>query len=121
MPVTYRAGRIEDSQSVFQVFVKAIVDYGTHMCVMAITGGSNPEVLESLWKRRTHAKSLLAEKGDDFGAETPLINTKAIQYFIERRYQIDSFSAIFMSNRPLVSSRIICVSALSFFFNTLIL
>ncbi len=47
-----------------------------------------------------HAESLMAEKGKDFGAEAPLINTKAIQYFIERRYQIDSFSAIFMSNVP---------------------
>ncbi len=47
-----------------------------------------------------HAESLMAEKGEDFGAETPLINTKAVQYFIERKYQIDSFSPIFMSNVP---------------------
>jgi hypothetical protein len=47
-----------------------------------------------------HAESLRAEEGGEFGAETPLINTKAIQYFIERKYQIDSFSAIFMSNVP---------------------
>jgi len=47
-----------------------------------------------------HAESLMAEKGEEFGAETPLINTKAVQYFIERKYQIDSFSAIFMSNVP---------------------
>lgn len=47
-----------------------------------------------------HAESLMAEKGEDFGAETPLINTKAIQYFLERKYQIDSFSPIFMSNLP---------------------
>jgi hypothetical protein len=47
-----------------------------------------------------HAESLMAERGEDFGAETPLINQKAIQYFIDRKYQIDSFSAIFMSNEP---------------------
>jgi GNAT superfamily N-acetyltransferase len=47
-----------------------------------------------------HAESHLAEKGKDFGAEAPLVNEKAIQYFIERKYQIDSFSAIFMSNVP---------------------
>ena len=47
-----------------------------------------------------HAESLMAEKGEDFGAETPLINAKAIQYFLERKYQIDSFSAILMSNVP---------------------
>ena len=47
-----------------------------------------------------HAESLMAERAADFGVQTPLINTKAIQYFIERKYQIDSFSAIFMSNVP---------------------
>jgi GNAT superfamily N-acetyltransferase len=47
-----------------------------------------------------HAESLMAERGANFGAETPLINTKAVQYFVERKYQIDSFSAIFMSNVP---------------------
>ncbi len=283
MTITYRTGRFEDSHSVFQVFVKAIMDYSTRMGVMAITGGNDPEVLESLWQRRrsmfeflantaaqfwvaerdgeiigyarstehdghqelteffvlpsqqsagvgsellsrafpktdarhrtiiatlderalyrymksgvygrflfkhfyrkaekvevktdltiepihldahmddinridksiinharesihrwvvtardgfvykrneeivgygyvgsssgpfavlddndfpavlAHAESLMAESGEDFGAETPLINTKAIQYFLERKYQIDSFSVIFMSNVP---------------------
>lgn len=47
-----------------------------------------------------HAESLMAERGADFGAETSLSNEKAIRYFIDRRYQIDSFSAIFMSNVP---------------------
>jgi GNAT superfamily N-acetyltransferase len=47
-----------------------------------------------------HAESLMAKIGANFGVETPLINTKAIQYFVERKYQIDSFSAIFMSNVP---------------------
>lgn len=45
-----------------------------------------------------HAESLMAEQGKDFGAVTPLLNEKAVQYFIERKYQIDSFSTIFMSN-----------------------
>jgi len=35
-----------------------------------------------------------------FGAKAPLMNQKAIQYFVERKYQIDSFSTIFMSNEP---------------------
>jgi GNAT superfamily N-acetyltransferase len=47
-----------------------------------------------------HAESLTAKKGEEFGAVAPLINTKAIQYFVEHKYQIDSFSAIFMSNIP---------------------
>jgi len=47
-----------------------------------------------------HAESLMAETGGDFGAEVPLINRKAIQYFMERKYQIDAFTALFMSNEP---------------------
>lgn len=45
-----------------------------------------------------HAESLMAEQGKDFGAEAPLLNEKAVQYFVHRKYEIDSFSAIFMSN-----------------------
>ena len=47
-----------------------------------------------------HAESLAAEKGEEFGAETPLINKKAIEYFTERKYQIDPFTVLFMSNEP---------------------
>lgn len=47
-----------------------------------------------------HAESLVAEKGGEFSVETPLINKKAIQYFLDRKYQIDSFTALFMSNVP---------------------
>jgi len=47
-----------------------------------------------------HAESLLAEKGDEFGAETPFINRGAIRYFVAHKYQIDSFTVLFMSNEP---------------------
>jgi hypothetical protein len=47
-----------------------------------------------------YAESLLAERGEDFGVETPLINRKAIEYLMERKYQIDSFTVLFMSNEP---------------------
>jgi GNAT superfamily N-acetyltransferase len=47
-----------------------------------------------------HAESLTAEKGEEFGAAVPLINKKAIEYFIEHKYKIDTFSALFMSNVP---------------------
>ena len=47
-----------------------------------------------------HAESLMAEKGGEFGAEVPLINKKAIQYFMDRKYVIDSFTVLFMSNEP---------------------
>ena len=66
MTITYRAGRIEDSQSVFQVFVKAIMDYSTRMGVMAITGGNDPEVLESLWQKRRSMFEFLAQTASQF-------------------------------------------------------
>ncbi|HCR70441.1 MAG TPA: hypothetical protein DIW23_03275 [Anaerolineae bacterium] len=47
-----------------------------------------------------HAESWVAETGGEFGVSTPLINNKAIEYFIERKYEIDSFSAILLSNKP---------------------
>ena len=47
-----------------------------------------------------YAESLLAERGEEFGVETPLINRKAIEYLMERKYQIDSFTVLFMSNEP---------------------
>ncbi len=47
-----------------------------------------------------HAESTMAEQGEEFGVETPLINRKAIQYFTERKYRIDSFTTLFMSNEP---------------------
>lgn len=47
-----------------------------------------------------HAESTMAEQGEEFGVETPLVNRKAIQYFTERKYRIDSFTTLFMSNEP---------------------
>ena len=47
-----------------------------------------------------HAESIMADRDDEFGVETPLINRKAIQYFIERKYQMDAFTVLFMSNEP---------------------
>jgi hypothetical protein len=47
-----------------------------------------------------HAESLMAEKGEEFGAETPFVNKGAIQYFLDHKYKIDSFTVLFMSNEP---------------------
>lgn len=66
MTITYRQGRIEDSQSVFQVFVKTIIDYSARMGVMAITGGNDPDVLESLWQRRKSMFEFLANTAAQF-------------------------------------------------------
>jgi GNAT superfamily N-acetyltransferase len=66
MPITYRKGTIGDSYSVFQVFVRSIMDYGERMNVMAITGGNDPEVLASLWKKRRPMFDYLAESAAQF-------------------------------------------------------
>jgi hypothetical protein len=66
MAIAYREGRIEDSNSVFQLFVKAIMDYSTRMGVMAITGGNDPEVLESLWQKRRSMFEFLAKTAAQF-------------------------------------------------------
>src|SRR6266511_2718166 len=52
LSLIYRKGTLEDSHAVFQVFVRTIMDYSERMNVMAITGGNDPQVLESLWKLR---------------------------------------------------------------------
>ena len=66
MTITYRKGRLEDSQSVFQVFVKAIMDYSKRMGVIAITGGDDPAILESLWQRRRSMFEFLAQDAAQF-------------------------------------------------------
>ena len=47
-----------------------------------------------------HAESTVAESGSDFGVETPMINRAALRYFLERKYKMDSFTVLFMSNEP---------------------
>ncbi len=47
-----------------------------------------------------HAESLMAEKGEEFGVSVPLVNKKAVDHLVARKYKIDSFSAILMSNVP---------------------
>jgi GNAT superfamily N-acetyltransferase len=66
LTITYRAGTVEDSHSVFRVFVQTIMDYGARMNVMAITGGDNTEVLESLWKKRKSMFEYLATAAAQF-------------------------------------------------------
>ena len=47
-----------------------------------------------------HAESVAAEQGKEIGVETPLINKKAIEYFLERKYKLEPFTTLFMSNEP---------------------
>lgn len=47
-----------------------------------------------------HAESRMAEQGEEFGVSVPLVNRKAIDFLTARKYKIDSFSALLMSNVP---------------------
>lgn len=47
-----------------------------------------------------HAESTVAETGEEFGVETPMINRVALRYFLERKYKMDAFTVLFMSNEP---------------------
>lgn len=60
MTISYRIGTIEDSHAVFQVFTQALMDLSERMNVMAITGGNDPQVLQSLWERRKSMFEFLA-------------------------------------------------------------
>jgi len=58
-----------------------------------------------------HAESFMAERGEEFGLETPLSNRQAIKYFAERRCRMGSFTVLFMSNQPFGRSENYFVSA----------
>jgi len=48
----------------------------------------------------SHAERFAAGKFKQFGVEIPLTNRAAIDYFLSRRYHMDAFTALFMSDRP---------------------
>lgn len=66
MTITYRQGTVQDSHAVFQIFVRTIMDYSARMNVMAITGGDDPQVQESLWQKRRPMFEFLAKEASQF-------------------------------------------------------
>jgi hypothetical protein len=50
MTIAYRKGTIEETFAVYQVFTQALPDLGERTNVIAITGGNDPVVLQSLWE-----------------------------------------------------------------------
>ena len=66
MTIMYREGTIADSYAVFQVFTQAIIDLGERTNVMAITGGNDPELMQSLWQRRKPMFEFLADTAAHF-------------------------------------------------------
>ncbi|MCA9945148.1 MAG: GNAT family N-acetyltransferase [Anaerolineales bacterium] len=48
-----------------------------------------------------HAESIACTEGmSHFGVEVPMVNETAVTYLLSRNYKIDSFMAMFMSDRP---------------------
>lgn len=66
MPLTFRPAVLADSLTVFQIFKASIMDLSQRLGVMAVTGGTDPALLESLWQRRGSLFEHLAQTADQF-------------------------------------------------------
>lgn len=66
MPITYRSGTVEDSETAFGIFFQAISDLGRRTGVMPISGGSDPEIIRNLWTRRKSMFEHLARTASEF-------------------------------------------------------
>jgi hypothetical protein len=66
MAVTYRRGGVEDSAAAFDIFYRSIVDLGQRTGTVAISGGSDPEALRSLWESRRSMFEHLARTASAF-------------------------------------------------------
>lgn len=66
MSIIYRTGTLKDSYDVFQICFRSIMDYSERMNVMAITGGNDPDVLDSMWQRRKSMFEFLTEQASQF-------------------------------------------------------
>jgi hypothetical protein len=66
MTITYRKGTVEDTFAVYQIFTQALIDLGERTNVMAITGGNDPAVMQSLWQRRKPLFDFLAQDFSHF-------------------------------------------------------
>lgn len=78
-----------------------VVGYGYH----SLGGGSGPF---ALYDERdfavvlAHAETSAFERGDaQVGFDIPMINRAAIDYFLQHKYEMDSFVALVMSDAPL--------------------
>jgi ribosomal protein S18 acetylase RimI-like enzyme len=66
MTLTFRPATLADSFTIFQIFEASIKDLSWRQGVMAITGGNDPAMLESLWQRRGPHFEHLAHTADQF-------------------------------------------------------
>lgn len=66
MSLTFRPATLADPLTIFKIFETSIKDLSRRLGVMAITGGSDPTVLEGLWQRRHALFEHLARTADGF-------------------------------------------------------
>ncbi len=66
MPITYRRGTLDDSQSTFEVFRQSIMALGDRLGMMPISGGRDPQVIQNLWAHRQTLFEHLARTSDNF-------------------------------------------------------
>lgn len=66
MPVTYRPGTPDDSFAVYKIFLETMDDLSRRLGVQAITGGSDPAVIASLWESRRPMFDHLANTAEQF-------------------------------------------------------
>ncbi|MDX1524588.1 MAG: GNAT family N-acetyltransferase [Anaerolineae bacterium] len=64
--VTYRPGTNDDSFTVFEIFVRTILDLSRRMGVETISGGQDESALQKLWARRRPLFEHLARTGEHF-------------------------------------------------------
>ncbi len=66
MNIRYRPATVADNRACFEVFQESILDLGERQQVMAVTGGQDPEVLATLWRKREPLYTHLAETAAQF-------------------------------------------------------
>jgi len=66
MPITYRPGAVQDSDLVFEIFFRAIMDLGQRTGAVPISGGNDPQVVRNLWARRKSMFEHLARTASAF-------------------------------------------------------
>lgn len=66
MSLTFRPASVADSPTIFQIFEASIMDLSRRQGVMAVTGGNDPAMLESLWQHRGSLFEHLARTADQF-------------------------------------------------------
>lgn len=78
-----------------------VVGYGYH----SLGGGSGPFALyeeRDFAAALAHAEREARRRGDgEVGFDIPMINRAAIDYFLQHKYELDSFLALVMSDAPL--------------------